>query len=96
MLAGREAGKGYRFPTSPENAMHNEPGRGPTRNDKTLERAKQERASPGATTAGSPEEGAPPQPKSPTDPTLSVTGGDLTSSNNHASRRGDAAAEGQT
>jgi hypothetical protein len=63
---------------------------GPARQDKTLERMQQERESPGATTEGRPDE-AVSQPKSDTDPTLSVTGADLTTSNNSGSRRDDVA-----
>lgn len=68
--------------------MHNRPGHGPTRPDKTRERARQERASPGATTSGGAED-AVDTPKSDADPTLSEAGADLTTSNNGASRRGD-------
>lgn len=71
--------------------MHNEPERGPTRQDKTLERMQQERASPGATSAGGHEAPRAAEPVN-TDTTLSTQGGDVTTSNNNASRRDDAAA----
>ena len=71
--------------------MHNQPGRGPTSQSKTQTRMRQERASPGMTTAGGNETDRP-NPKAGTDPTLSVAGRDLETSDNSASRREDAAA----
>ena len=70
--------------------MQNEPGLGPTRQDKTAERMKQERASPGVTSAGGPagkacndtvhDSASPPDANSPT------------ATDSLAARRGDAAA----
>jgi hypothetical protein len=71
--------------------MHNEPTRGPTRNDKTLERMQQERASLGATTAGG-HEAERDADQGGADSTLSTAGQDLQTSNNSASRRDDVAA----
>ncbi|MDO9354051.1 MAG: hypothetical protein Q7T55_10165 [Solirubrobacteraceae bacterium] len=71
--------------------MHNQPERGPTRQDKTLERMQQERDSPGATSAGGNEAQRAPE-TADTDPSLSTRGGDVTASNNNASRRDDVAA----
>jgi hypothetical protein len=72
--------------------MHNDPARGPTRQDKTMERMKQERESPGATSAGGQGADAPNNDTS-ADPTSSQAGHNLNTSANTAARRGDKAAE---
>ena len=71
--------------------MDNDPKRGPTRKDKTMERMKQERESPGATSAGGQGADAPNNDTS-ADPTSSQAGANLNTSANTAARRGDKAA----
>ena len=68
--------------------MKNEPGRGPTRQDKTVERMAQERASPGATSAGGDGADAPDNDTRQADPRLKHSGAPDTSANT-AARRGD-------
>jgi hypothetical protein len=75
--------------------MQNQPGSGPTRQDKTTERMEQERRSPGATSAGGQGADAPNNDTSE-DPTSSQAGGNLNSSANTAARRGDVASEKST
>jgi hypothetical protein len=71
--------------------MRNQPGRGPTRNDKTTERMAQERRSPGATTVGVP--GADTSTVGSVERSSSRRGSDPDATNT-AARRGDAATEG--
>lgn len=71
--------------------MQNKPGTGPTRADKTLERMKQERQSPGATTAGGHSADASNDDMSSASDSFRPAGPPTTSSNSDM-RRGDVAA----
>ena len=68
--------------------MHNEPGKGPTSPSKATERMAQERASPGATSAGGDGAAAPNNDTRRLDPALKDSGAPDTSANTDA-RRGD-------
>lgn len=72
--------------------MHNDPKRGPTRQDKTLERMRHERSSPGVTSAGGHGADAPNNDTS-ADPTSARSGDNLNTSANTVARRGDVTAE---
>ena len=75
--------------------MHNEPGHGQTRHDKTTQRMEQERKSPGATSAGGHGADAPDNDTS-ADPSSSQARANLNTSANTAARRGDSAATEST
>ena len=72
--------------------MHNEPGKGPTSQSKTTERMAQERASPGATSAGGDGADAPDNDTRKLDPALRHAGAPDTSANTDL-RRGDRQAD---